>query len=103
MQAVLCDLIPLLQQARQTISDQQQAISTLQANMAALSTRGNSTPPSLVSSSAAPEKRNLEMMPEAFRFWKRLSANAHNRRQSTTSGSTVLSAVAVRRGRQIHP
>ncbi|KAK8387813.1 hypothetical protein O3P69_020024 [Scylla paramamosain] len=37
-------LQPLLQQARQTISDQQQAITTLQANMAALITRGNVAP-----------------------------------------------------------
>ncbi|KAK8383417.1 hypothetical protein O3P69_019064 [Scylla paramamosain] len=64
-------LKPLLQQARQTISDQQQAITTLQANMAALITRGNVAPAPRVPLSAAPEKCDLDMTPAAFRSWKR--------------------------------
>lgn len=64
-------LQPLLQQARQTISDQQQAITTLQANMAALITRGNVAPAPRVPLSAAPEKCDLDMTPAAFRSWKR--------------------------------
>ncbi|KAK8398888.1 hypothetical protein O3P69_004170 [Scylla paramamosain] len=64
-------LQPLLQQARQTISDQQQAITTLQANMAALITRGNMAPAPRVPLLAAPEKCDLDMTPAAFRSWKR--------------------------------
>ncbi|XP_063876921.1 uncharacterized protein K02A2.6-like [Scylla paramamosain] len=64
-------LQPLLQQAKQTISDQQQAITTLQANMAALITRGNVAPAPRVPHSAAPEKCDLDMTPAAFRSWKR--------------------------------
>ncbi|KAK8385791.1 hypothetical protein O3P69_016517 [Scylla paramamosain] len=64
-------LQPLLQQTRQTISDQQQAITTLQANMAALITRGNVAPAPRVPLSAAPEKCDLDMTPAAFRSWKR--------------------------------
>ncbi|KAK8402037.1 hypothetical protein O3P69_001252 [Scylla paramamosain] len=60
-------LQPLLQQARQTISDQQ-AITTLQANMAALITRGNVAPAPRVPLSAAPEKCDLDMTPAAFRY-----------------------------------
>ncbi|KAK8385250.1 hypothetical protein O3P69_012221 [Scylla paramamosain] len=61
-------------QARQTISDQQQAITTLQANMAALITRGNVAPAPRVPLSAAPEKCDLDMTPAAFRSWKRSMA-----------------------------
>ena len=64
-------LMPLLQQARQTINEQQQAITTLQANMATLSTRGSATPTSRVPPSAAPEKCDLEMTSAAFRSWRR--------------------------------
>ncbi|KAK8396625.1 hypothetical protein O3P69_004956 [Scylla paramamosain] len=61
-------LQPLVQQARQTISDQQQAITTLQANMAALITRGNVAPAPRVLLSAAPKKCDLDMTPAAFRY-----------------------------------
>ena len=63
--------MPLLQRARQTITNQQRAITALQDNMAALNTRGNAIPNTRVPPSAAPEKCNLEMTPAAFRSWRR--------------------------------
>ncbi|MPC22052.1 hypothetical protein E2C01_015058 [Portunus trituberculatus] len=63
-------LQPLLQQARQNISDQQQTITTLRTDMAALNTRGYTAPTSWVPLSAAPEKCDLDMTPAAFRSWK---------------------------------
>ena len=69
--AVPRSLQPLLQQTRQTIFDQQQAITSLQADMAAFSTRGNAAPATRVPPSAAPEKWDLEMTPAAFKSWRR--------------------------------
>ncbi|KAK8372656.1 hypothetical protein O3P69_020003 [Scylla paramamosain] len=85
-------LQPLLQQARQTISDQQQAITTLQANMAALITRGNVAPAPRVPLSAAPEKCDLDMTPAAFRSSKRPHGTASAYAVSgsvTTAGANV--------------
>ncbi|MPC65141.1 hypothetical protein E2C01_059270 [Portunus trituberculatus] len=62
---------PLFQQARQTVTEQQKAITTLQADMAALHTCGNAAPTPRVPASAAPEKCDLEMAPAAFRSWRR--------------------------------
>ncbi|KAK8407630.1 hypothetical protein O3P69_002287, partial [Scylla paramamosain] len=59
-------LMLLLQQARKTITDQQQAITTLQADMAALTARGASVHTPRVPPSAAPEKCDLEMAPAAW-------------------------------------
>ncbi|KAK8376776.1 hypothetical protein O3P69_009998 [Scylla paramamosain] len=81
-----------LQQARQTISDQQQAITTLQANMAALITRGNVAPAPRVPLSAAPEKCDLDMTPAAFRSSKRPHGTASANAVSvsvTTAGANV--------------
>lgn len=69
--AVPRSLQPLFYQARQTINDQQQAILALQAEMAALNTRGSTAPTPRVPASAAPEKCDLEMTPAAFRSWRR--------------------------------
>ncbi|MPC59952.1 hypothetical protein E2C01_053985 [Portunus trituberculatus] len=63
MPVVPRSLKPLLQQARQTITKQQQAITTLQADMADLHTRCNAAPTPQVPPSAAPEKCDLEMTP----------------------------------------
>ncbi|KAK8384181.1 hypothetical protein O3P69_009132 [Scylla paramamosain] len=85
-------LQPLLQQARQTISDQQQAITTLQVNMAALITRGNVAPAARVPLSAAPEKCDLDMTPAAFRSSKRPHGTASAYAVSgsvTTAGANV--------------
>ncbi|KAK8374316.1 hypothetical protein O3P69_018358 [Scylla paramamosain] len=81
-----------LQQARQTISDQRQAITTLQANMAALITRGNVAPAPRVPLSAAPEKCDLDMTPAAFRSSKRPHGTASAYAVSgsvTTAGANV--------------
>ncbi|KAK8378978.1 hypothetical protein O3P69_009604 [Scylla paramamosain] len=79
-------LQPLLQQARQTISDQQQAITTLQANMAALITRGNVAPAPRVPLSAAPEKCDLDMTPAAFRHPRHGCAYEAARQHTTGVG-----------------
>ncbi|MPD04704.1 hypothetical protein E2C01_100407 [Portunus trituberculatus] len=74
-------LKPLLQQARPTITKQQQAITTLQADMAALHTCGNEAPTPQVHPPAALEKCNLEMMLTAFRSWRpRRGCRIHLRR-----------------------
>ncbi|KAK8383418.1 hypothetical protein O3P69_019065 [Scylla paramamosain] len=80
-------LQPLLQQARQTIGDQQQTITTLQANMAALITRGNVAPAPRVPLSAAPEKCDLDMTPAAFRQLRPLSPGTRVRMQNQASGT----------------
>lgn len=68
--AIPCRLLPVINEARQTIAAQHQAITMSQASLANLSVWGFEAPTARVPTSAAPGKRELEMSLASFRSWK---------------------------------
>ena len=63
--------MPPMIQTQALLSAQQQAIQSLQADLARASLRANAGPLPRIPHSAAPEKCELEMSSSAFRSWKR--------------------------------
>lgn len=64
-------LVPVQNEASQTITAQQEAIADLRASMAGMAACGPATLPPQVSLASAPEKCEVEIAPAAFKLWRR--------------------------------